>query len=390
VTLAVLKKTSFPLALLLAGCSLLGCVPAPQQNSAWPWNTKNDYDMQQTGNFISASVGVAQFGAAPAAVKPAAPEAVVAPRTRNAAEAPPASAQPIATAASAPSPSAPAPALLKKATGPAEYDFSLKVMTLAPASYLSVETGNSQVPVTAFNRGPAPVSLAFSIDESTRQNWSSDRPWPVFAVIPPNSETVVARLSPKTKNSSGGIKSSYLWFLGDYHGSYAPAEHYQLPFPKNVSARVSLSTDSNAAPSVKHAVIFVMPASTPILAARKGTVVRIKGKRVDVLHDDSSIASYEHLGEIDQALLPGKVVSTDDRIGTVGALGKEKDGYLQLTVWQPQVYQPVSPRADRSEAGFDIVSLPLEFCSPNFKSCRALTNQQLVSKTVLGKAKNKK
>jgi hypothetical protein len=132
-----------------------------------------------------------------------------------------------------------------------------------------------------------------------------------------------------------------------------------------------------------------MPINTPILAARKGIVVRIKGgNKVDVLHDDSTIASYEHLGVIDPAISQGRVVSTGDRIGIVGALGKEKEGYLQLTVWQPRIYLPGSPKAALSSgAGFDVISLPMEFCSPNFKGCRALTENQQVSRSPLGKKK---
>jgi hypothetical protein len=388
VTLVKIKMKHFRFALLLTGCSMLGCVATQQHD--WPWNTKNDYDMQQTGSFISASVGVAQFDGAPAAVKPVAPETAYVPHAENAAKSPTASAQSIVKNDSLFLPSAAMPVLVKKGTNASEYDFSLTVVKIAQPSYLPTDSVSTKTPVTAFNHGLAPVSLVFSIDESSQQKWASDKTLPVFAVIPPNSEQVVAHLSEKIKHESGSIKSSYLWFLGDYNGSHLPSEHYQFPFPKNVKASASIPTDRQTSVAFKHSVRFSLPLNTPILAARKGTVVRIKGgNKVDVLHDDSTIASYEHLGGIDQGISLGSVVSTEDRIGIVGALGKEKVGYLQLKVWQPTIHLPAGPKADPSGTGFDVVSLPMEFCSPNFKGCRVLTDNEQVSRGPLGRRQSK-
>lgn len=381
-------SVKFQVALFLTGCSMIGCVATPQHNAAWPWNTKNDYDMKQTGSFISASVGVAQFGDVPAAAKPVAPETTDLPHDKNAAGSPTPSAQPIVKAGSPPLPPATMPDLVKKTTKASEYDFSLSVGKAAQPSYLPTDIVNPDTSVTAINHGLAPVSLAFNIDESSQQKWSSDKPLPVFVVIPPNSEQVIARLSAKMKNDSGSIKSSYLWFLGDFNASHVPFEHYQLPFPKNVKASANIPTDSQTSPAHKHSVIFLMPRHSPVLAARKGTVVRIKGgNRVDVLHDDSTIASYEHLGEIAEGISPGSVVSTEDSIGIVGALGKEKEGFLQLVVWQPKIHLSPTPKADPSGAGFDLVSLPMEFCSPNFNGCRVLLDNQQVSRSPIGKRK---
>jgi len=371
---------------------MAGCVPAAPQHGAWPWNTKNDYDMKQTGTFIAATAGVAQFGDVPKAVKPVTPETIAPPRGGNAsAEAP----YPAAKSEAKFDPFSLSPTTMprsnKTTAKAAEYDFSLQVITAAPLSHLPVDIVAPEYPVIAFNRGVAPVSLTFDIDSPSRQRWSADKPLPLYTVVPPNTELVVAHLKAKTKYDPGSIRSSYSWALGDYSASHSAAEHYQFPFPKTVKAVASVSTDDRTSPVVKHSVTFIMPVGTPILAARKGTVMRIKGSsKVDVLHDDSTIASYEHLGEINPGISVGSVVLTEDSIGTVGALGKEKNGYLQLTVWRPEPRAPASPKAGSPTPGFDSVSLPLEFCSPNFKGCRALANDQTVSRGALLEKKGKR
>jgi hypothetical protein len=390
-TLIAIKKKSFQFALLLTGCFMVGCVATQPHNASWPWNTKNDYDMKQTGDFIAASVGVAQFGDAPKAVEPIHPETFDLHRSETAPQTPAPSAISDGKFDTLSLSTATIPDLDKKPTNAGEYDFSVQVIAAAPLSYLPVETVKPEYPVTAINRGTAPVSLAFDIDSDSHQKWSADKPLPFYAVIPPHCEMIVAHLSAKTKYDSGSFRFSYSWSLGGYNASHLSPEHYQFPFPTKVNAVATMPIgDSQPSSADKNSIIFVMPVSTPILAARKGTVVRIKGKsKVEVLHDDSTIASYEHLGEIDRGISVGSVVSTEDRIGIVGALGKEKEGYLRLTVWRPEPRPAASFKAGSSSPGFDIVSLPLEFCSANFKGCRALTNDQTVSRSPIAEKKRK-
>jgi hypothetical protein len=371
------------LTMLLAGVFLAGCVPTAQHNAAWPWNTKNDYDMKQTGDFIGATAGVVQFGDAPKPVRLVEPETNgLSQVEKTAAYLPVAKVKTEIDAFSAsPIPTSFSEKLIPAATG---YDFSLQVISVALPSSLSDHSYKSDYSVAAFNRGPAPVSVAFDIDGPSHENWAADIPLPLFTVVPPYSEMIVARLAPKSLRDSGGIRSLYSWTLGGKNASHLAPEHYQFPFPKDVKASASILT-GRVASSDRHAVIFVMPVHTPVLAARKGTVVRIKGtSKVDVLHDDSTIGTYEHLGDINRDISVGVVVSTETKIGTVGGLGKEKEGYLRLTVWRPEPQPPALPRAGSSNPGFDVISLPMEFCSPNFKGCKTLRDDQPVSRGILG------
>jgi len=66
-------------------------------------------------------------------------------------------------------------------------------------------------------------------------------------------------------------------------------------------------------------VVFSVPKKTPVLAARKGVVIQISPNgKVDILHDDATIGTYFHLERINEYVVVGKAVTTDDVIGIAG------------------------------------------------------------------------
>ena len=365
--------------LFLAGCILFGCAGGPQQQSGrWPWEYERKDGRYPTDDYITVSGPVATFGDAPKAVKPLTPESLGPtvsgtnlPSVQTAAKTPP----PLASPDNKPG----FGAVMDKAKR--GYDFTLSETKLATPSYLPVGSVREAYDISASNHGNAPVSVTIGSDPNASLNMATDKALPVTAVIPPNTDQVLVHVSTKVKNEAYRFGYTCSWSVGDYAARHQCPEHYRFPFGDTVRAFAVVSDAAGSTPYSRYAVIFSLPADTPVRAARKGTVVQIStyDDKIDILHDDSTIASYDHLGRIGEGFVVGKVVSAGDVIGIAGAADNPKEAYMQLTVWHPNPRPSASLTANGPNPGFDLVSFPLEFCSTDSSGCRVLTQSQWVS-----------
>lgn len=378
------KKCCWSIVTLTVAVSF-GCVGTPVERAAWPWENGKSYDMAQTGDYIGITGGVAQFGGAPKAAKPVSAEAVNPPAADLSVSPPPIKAL-AKTADTVPVPAPTVPGASNKASN-GEYDFSVRSVNLAPASYLSGALPTNHA-VTAFNHGNAPVSVAVNVDAASSQNWSCDKEFPIVAVISPNTDSVVVNFKAKSKGEPVNVRYSYTWSLGDFSARHQSPEHYLLPFGNDVIGVAQIH--SNQTPLWdRYSAYFAVPVGTPVLAARKGTVVRISADgKVKVVHDDSTIASYEFHGKIAEGLFVGQALSTQDVIGTAGTPGNEAT-YFTLTVWHPELRREKTS-SGVSSAGFEMVTIPIEFCSADIKVCRVLTPNEKVSRNLVTEKKNGK
>jgi murein DD-endopeptidase MepM/ murein hydrolase activator NlpD len=243
--------------------------------------------------------------------------------------------------------------------------------------------------ITAFNHGNAPVIVAMRINPDSTRNISTDKTLPLTAVVPPHTDQAVVHVGPKNKKEPYNFSYTYSWSIGDSAASHRCPEHYRFPFGDNIRAFASVSDNASSTPFTRYAVVFSMPVGTPVLAARKGTVVRINdaGDKIDILHDDSTIATYSHLGKLADSVVVGKAVSTDDVIGIADTVGTQNQAYLQLTVWRPEPLSVASATTNTPGAAFDLVSFPLEFCNAGSSECGVLTQSQAVSRNKVPEAK---
>lgn len=370
--------------LLLAGCLASGCVSGPMpEKAAWPWEDSKKYGECQTEDYIAVRGNVASFGEPPKATKPVSHESVSPsiPDSSISHQAPSAK-----TAASL------SPIEKKEGVSRIEtetdYVFTVQNLKIQPPSYLPVETTRSVYDVTAFNNGNAPVSVILHLDQFSSENFSIDKVLPVSAVVPPHTDRGLLQLRPQMKNSPN-FRYSYSWSLGDYTASHDCPEHYRFPFSKNVRVFAHVTDTADSTPFTRNAVIFSMPVDTPVFAARKGTVIRRAKNKLDILHDDSTIATYSHVGKITDDIVAGKVVSTEDVIGTAGAVDS-KEAYIQLTVWRPEAPPAGSATSASPNMGFALVSFPLEFCSRGSNECRILTQSQWLSQDNVAEAKKQR
>lgn len=365
--------------LLLAGAMLSGCVNgALPDKAAWPWESAKDYDRVQTGNFIGIRGNVANFGEPPKAVQPVNPESLR-PQTpaANAAREYSLPQPPVPPTKSATSPDSSIPPAKR------DYDFSLSTVKIDPPAYLPAESVRTEFDIMAFNHGNAPVSVSIGIDPASSQNIAADKPLPSHFVVKPHTDQALVHIGPKVKNEGLNFRTSYSWNIGDFTATHSCPEHYRFPFNKNVTALASVSDAASSATFTRYAVIFVMPVGTPVLAARNGVVVQIKPDRVDLLHEDATIATYGHLGAIAEGIVAGKAVTTEDAIGVTGTSDDQKEGFLQLTVWRPEPLPTASLKTVSQSEGFDFISFPLEFCNADASQCGVLTQGQRVSRNPL-------
>jgi murein DD-endopeptidase MepM/ murein hydrolase activator NlpD len=177
---------------------------------------------------------------------------------------------------------------------------------------------------------------------------------------------------------------SYQWTIGDYTAHHNCPENYRYPFGPKIRAFASVSDDKNATAYTRHAIIFSLPEETPVLAARKGTVIRITpGDKLDILHEDSTIGTYSHLEKIAGNIAVGNAVSTGDVLGIAARAENTKEAYLQLTVWRPEPLKNDELLTNARQTGFDAVSLPLAFSITDSDKGNVLTRSQPVSRVKL-------
>lgn len=367
---------------VLLGVAVSGCVSGPAMpKGTLPWEYGGDLGKAATGDYLTVSGPVAQFGEVPKAAKPVTPESL----NPDVSEPSRPASSPVALFKGAEAPAAKqsppeqVPDRAKK-----EYDFVVADVKVEPPLYRPAGSAQGGHDVTAFNRGAAPVSVVVDVDEALSENTVTDKEMPVHAVVPPNSEAVLFHYVPKRKMESTRLSFRYSWSIGDYQATHSCPERYRFPFPDNIRAYASVPNAGRAKPAQRYDLFFTMPAGTPIRAIRKGKVIRLAGTKIDILHEDATVATYWHVGKIAEGIDATRTVSAGETLGTVGALGNEGEAYVQLSVWRPQLVQDAGTPAKGGT--FEGFSFPLEFCRSDGTHCTVLTKDQPISAYKAGNA----
>jgi murein DD-endopeptidase MepM/ murein hydrolase activator NlpD len=193
------------------------------------------------------------------------------------------------------------------------------------------------------NQEASPQTVRIVIGE--RHNLLPAGALPFRAVLAPGEREVVGVLAVRDVNAPRHYTMRWDAALGDARARHAADALYRMPFggkePRAV-APAALSADESAS----HALEFRLPWDTPVLAARGGRVVRVAevraqharrgptggAMRVDVLHADGTLGSYENLRA--GALAVGTAVATGDRIGVSGDGAAGGGQPLRFAVWK--------------------------------------------------------
>jgi murein DD-endopeptidase MepM/ murein hydrolase activator NlpD len=115
---------------------------------------------------------------------------------------------------------------------------------------------------------------------------------------------------------------------------------YRLPFESG-KVRVSQAFGgrrSHADVQNHYAVDFPLPESTPVIAARAGTVMQVfdaatgEANLVRVLHADGSMALYAHLQAGSAVIRPGQALEAGQRLANSGNTGFSSGPHLHFAV----------------------------------------------------------
>lgn len=192
--------------------------------------------------------------------------------------------------------------------------------------------------VVARNQGPAPVSVRVATPMAV--NVTPDRPFPVYAVVPPNGQLIIGSLRATIPGVSYSFQTQSAHILGNFNVRQHPDAQYRLPVRDGRVARIDQAAGgvitTHTSPESQYAVDIPLPEGTPIVAARDGMVIAAEagqsegGKRLDlltkanvvrILHFEGTIGEYAHLAPGGVFVYPGQRVRAGDEIGLAGSTG---------------------------------------------------------------------
>jgi murein DD-endopeptidase MepM/ murein hydrolase activator NlpD len=117
---------------------------------------------------------------------------------------------------------------------------------------------------------------------------------------------------------------------------HASNNHYSLPVPKDVLQMIDRTSSPAHVGKLKHAVDFIVPENTPVLAADDGIITFVKddsnigGPSIDywfhtnfivIQHTNGEYSRYDHLAHKSSRVVMGQHVSRGQVIARVGTTG---------------------------------------------------------------------
>jgi hypothetical protein len=132
---------------------------------------------------------------------------------------------------------------------------------------------------------------------------------------------------------------------------------YRLPYPDGERAWVIQGNNSNLNHKDEEAFAwdFRRRCGTPVLAARGGTVTRVvdsnegngskkPNNRIEVTHDDKTVARYLHIARDSAKVKEGDTVQQGDPLAEVGNVGNSLTGHIHFDVEKGNTSIPITFR----------------------------------------------
>lgn len=211
-----------------------------------------------------------------------------------------------------------------------------------------------RVLVYADNPDPFPYTLRLKIDS---RGLRLDKPLPEFIVLPGNEKRFIIATFHLQQNIPWKVNYEFQYMEGDGNAVHNDDYVYQLPFKKGKQYLMSQGYNGPSTHRGINALDFTMPEGEIILAARNGTVVKIKedsdhgcpsrkcmsdGNYIRILHDDGTMAEYHHLQLNGAIVKVGDVVEQGQEIGKCGDTGYTTGSHLHFIVFKTDGTRQIS------------------------------------------------
>lgn len=234
----------------------------------------------------------------------------------------------------------------------------------------SLETVKGETATAVYVVNPlfAPISAGFEISGN---NIQTDRGNSFSRVFPARSRTLAFNVGPSDSQGAWNWEYQWQWVMGSINAVHQNVV-YDLPLAQGKAFLLMQGYGgkfSHNTPEHFYALDFEMPESTPVYAAREGTVVAVetsytvggtdpsledKANYVSVLHSDGTFSQYVHLRPNGSAVKVGQSVKRGQLIGYSGNTGFSSGPHLHFQVFKAGSFEMPSqplPTRFRTSAG---------------------------------------
>lgn len=218
------------------------------------------------------------------------------------------------------------------------HDVAIEVKLITPGFF------GRALKVQVLNKSPHTNTVTLKFYESARKEFELAD---ASVVVPANAIRNLEIEPPNDKRFTASTYAVFWWRPGNAPKQLAAS--YRIPFLDSTVIYICQSPDG---PITTHkgypeAIDMCVPVSTPVLAARDGLVIRMrntsteggpdpkyadKANYVDVLHEDGTIAQYNHLLR-NVTVSNGDIVKAGQKLGEVGLTGYTKGPHLHFQVF---------------------------------------------------------
>ncbi|MCE7990597.1 MAG: M23 family metallopeptidase [Roseivirga sp.] len=172
-----------------------------------------------------------------------------------------------------------------------------------------------------------------------------------YIVVPPGSKRYQLTELVIPQNRSWSYNYSFTYYMGDVTSEHNDSYAYRLPFEEGKRFKVAQGYNGKSSHQGENALDFNLPADEVIMAARPGTVVRLKedsnrgcpskscaklGNFVTIMHEDGSFADYYHLKQNGVLVELGTNVKAGEPLGLTGNTGWATGYHLHFIVYAPR------------------------------------------------------